>query len=170
VTLHPGLYIGGIKISGQAQVTLAPGIYYLQGGGFSVSGQATVTGTDVMLYNAPAKTSDTISFTGQGNINLTGLAGGIYQGIAIFQDRTTTAAINLTGQGNLNITGSIYAAGATVNVTGNGSLNMSGDSQKRIADHLIVADLDVTGNGGVSVDVTNNAVPANVVDYYFANY
>ena len=52
VTLQPGLYVGGIKISGHAEVTLAPGIYYLQGGGFSVSSGATVSGTEVMLYNA----------------------------------------------------------------------------------------------------------------------
>jgi hypothetical protein len=170
VTLQPGLYVGGIKISGQAQVTLAPGIYYLQGGGFSVSGQAAVTGSDVMLYNAPAKWSDSISFTGQGSVNLTGLSGSIYQGIAIFQDRTSTTALNLTGQGNLNIVGSIYAAAATMDVTGNGNLNMTGNSQKRLADHLILADLDVTGNGGVFVDTTADAIPSNVVDYYFASY
>ena len=57
VTLLPGLYIGGIKISGNANVILEPGLYYLQGGGFNVSGQATVTdnGQGVMLYNAPRK-------------------------------------------------------------------------------------------------------------------
>ena len=43
VTLKPGIYIGGIAISGKAKVTLGSGIYYLQGGGFSVSGNASVT-------------------------------------------------------------------------------------------------------------------------------
>ena len=170
VTLQPGLYIGGIKISGNVQVILAAGIYYFQGGGFSVSGQATVTGANVMLYNAPAKPSDSISFTGQGAISLSGMERGIYQGIAIFQDRLSTASINLSGKGNVNITGSLYAAAATLNLTGNGSLMMSGDVQKHLANHLIVADLNVTGNGGVSVDVTNNVISLVDIDDYFTNF
>jgi len=51
-TLQPGLYVGGIDISGKASVSLAAGIYYLQGGGFTVSGQASVTGANVLLFNA----------------------------------------------------------------------------------------------------------------------
>src|SRR4029077_2272667 len=85
VLLQPGLYIGGIKISGQAQVTLASGIYYFQGGGFMVSGQATVTdnGQGVLLYNAPAKSTDGISFTGQGDVNLTGLTAAQLAGLGL---------------------------------------------------------------------------------------
>ena len=51
--LQPGLYIGGINISGKANVTLAPGIYYLYGGGLNVTGQASLTGSGVLLYNDP---------------------------------------------------------------------------------------------------------------------
>jgi hypothetical protein len=40
------------------------GIYYMQGGGFSVSGQGSVTGIGVLIVNAPAASTDTISFTG----------------------------------------------------------------------------------------------------------
>lgn len=171
VTLLPGLYIGGIKISGNANVILAPGLYYLQGGGFTVSGQATVTdnGLGVMLYNAPAKASDGITFRGQGNVSLTGMTAtqlvalgliasqyAAYQGLAIFQDPTSTAAITLSGQENVTITGIVYAAAATVNVSGNGSLNLRGDATKEFGSHLIVDDLTVTGNGGVSVDTSDN--------------
>jgi hypothetical protein len=171
VTLQPGLYVGGIKISGQAQVTLAPGLYYLKGGGFSVSGQATVNdnGQGVMLYNAPASSNDGISFSGQGAVNLSGmtaaqLAGlGLsapqyagYAGLAIYQDRTSTAVLSLSGQGNVNITGTIYAASATVKVTGNGSLDLTGSAAKKLGSHLIASDLMVTGNGGVNVDASDN--------------
>jgi hypothetical protein len=171
VTLQPGLYIGGIQISGQANVVLAPGIYYLQGGGFSVSGQATVTdnGMGVLLYNAPAKSSDGINFTGQGDVSLTGLTAAQLaglglsapqyaglQGLAIFQDRNSTATLSLSGQGNVNITGTIYAAAATIKVTGNGSLNLKGSALKNLGSHLIAADLTVTGNGGVNLDASDN--------------
>ena len=63
---------------------------------------------------------------------------------------------------------STYAAGATLNITGNGSLNMSGNSQQHLAD-LIVADLQVTSNGG-AFDVSGNALTPNGVDYHFVNY
>src|SRR5205085_9472529 len=53
LTLSPGTYVGGIKITGQGAVTLLPGIYYLQGGGFSVTGQGSASGDGVMIYNAP---------------------------------------------------------------------------------------------------------------------
>jgi hypothetical protein len=33
------LYVGGITITGQADVTLLPGIYYMQCGGFNFGGQ-----------------------------------------------------------------------------------------------------------------------------------
>ncbi|HEY2414903.1 MAG TPA: autotransporter-associated beta strand repeat-containing protein [Pirellulaceae bacterium] len=179
ITLQPGLYIGGIQISGQANVTLAPGIYYLQGGGFSVSGQATVNGTDVMLYDAAATASDVISFSGQGDVNLSGLEGGVYQGLAIFQSRSSTAAISLSGQGNVNIMGSVYAASATLLLSGSGNLNLTGGLQSRYAnssqtaqlsDHLILSDLQVSGSGVVSVDVSHNTLTADLIDHIFSNY
>jgi hypothetical protein len=170
-TLEPGLYIGGINISGHAHVVLAPGLYYLLGGGFNVSGHATVTDNNqgVLLYNAPSRSSDGISVSGQGNLSLTGLSAaqlanlGLtgpqfagYQGLAIFQDPGASAALTLSGQGTINITGTVYAAAATVQVTGSASLNLVGSAAKKFGSHLIVADLAVSGNGAVSVDASNN--------------
>jgi hypothetical protein len=49
----PGTYYGGIKISGSANVTMLPGVYYIAGGGFLVSGAGSVDGTaGVMIYNS----------------------------------------------------------------------------------------------------------------------
>jgi phosphodiesterase/alkaline phosphatase D-like protein len=171
VTLLPGLYIGGIQISGHANVILAPGLYYLQGGGFTVSGHATVTdnGQGVMIYNAPSNNGDSINIGGQGNVSLSGmtasqLAGlGLtgsqyagYQGLAIFQDRNSQAALTVSGDGSLNITGTVYAAGAAVNLSGNSSLNLKGDATRKFGSHLLVADLTAGGNAGVSVDASDN--------------
>jgi hypothetical protein len=143
-----------------------PGLYYLQGGGFTVSGQATVTdnGLGVLLYNAPGTGGAGITFGGKGDVSLSGLTAaqvadlGLdagYRGLAIFQDRGANAALSLTGQGNVTITGTVYAATATVKVTG-GSLSLVGSAAKKFGSHLIVADLAVGGNGGVSVDASNN--------------
>ena len=98
VTLQPGVYIGGISITGTAVVTLNPGIYYLQGGGFYISTpsdneQDVLIGNGVMLYNAPqSSTEDLIDFSNLnlGEIDLTAPTSGLYQGMLIFQDRSST--------------------------------------------------------------------------------
>ena len=48
-------------------------------------------------------------------------------------------------------------------ITGDGGLNLTGNAQQGVADQLIVSALSVTGNGGVTVDVTD-------LDLVFANY
>jgi hypothetical protein len=53
VTICPGTYYGGLKISGTASVTMMPGVYYMAGGGFSVSNSAALDGSaGVMIYNS----------------------------------------------------------------------------------------------------------------------
>jgi hypothetical protein len=173
MTLQPGLYIGGINISGNAHVVLAPGIYYLQGGGFSVSGGATVTdnGQGVLLYNAPGTTGAGITFSGNTQVTLTGLSAAELvslgltapqfaglQGLAIFQDRNSTAAISLSNSSQVTITGSMYAADATVAISGTASLNLVGNAAKKFSAHLIVGDLTVSNSGVVDVDTSNNSL------------
>src|SRR5206468_2452122 len=74
VSLQPGVYKGGINVSGTGSLTLAPGIYYMDGGGFSFAGQGSLFGEGVMIYNNPGNgNADGISVTGQGSIQLTGM-------------------------------------------------------------------------------------------------
>src|SRR5262249_36876760 len=47
--LYPGTYENGIHVSGQATVTLHPGIYYVKGS-FDVSGLARVRGDGVTIF------------------------------------------------------------------------------------------------------------------------
>src|SRR5262249_62189862 len=75
VTLSPGTYLGGIAVDGTASVTLTSGIYYMNGGGFSVSGQGSVTGSGVLIVNAPTGPSDQITFASQASVNLTAISG-----------------------------------------------------------------------------------------------
>jgi phosphodiesterase/alkaline phosphatase D-like protein len=167
-TLMPGLSIGGIKISGHAQVTLAPGLYYLENGGFSVSGQATVTdeGQGVLIYAAPGKGDHGFSFGTRGDVSLTGLSAAqlasfglespAYGGLALVQDWESTAPFRVSGAGSVQITGTVYAPAAPVQVPGSGSLTLRGDAAKKFGSQLVVADLTVGGNGSVSVDASEN--------------
>lgn len=146
-TLSPGVYTGGISVSGTGSLTLLPGIYYMDGGGFSFSGQGNLLGNGVMIYNAPKSgNADGIGVTGQGSMVLSGPTSGVYAGVTFFQDRTSTVTGNVQGAGgNTSITGTFYFAGALLNVSGNGGV-------ANIGSQYISYDLTLGGNGGININ------------------
>lgn len=152
VTLQPGVYQGGINITGKGNVTLAPGTYYMQGGGFSWSGQGDLTGTGVTIYNDPRTNSDQINLSGQGTVNLSAPTAGPYQGMLLFQNRSSTVPMGVTGNGGMSLSGTLYAAGATLTVTGNGTTDVIG--AQYISYNLVLG-----GNGSFSVSWKPNTTP-----------
>lgn len=156
VTLRPGLYIGGISISGKGSVFLEPGIYYMQGG-FSYSGQGSLTGHGVMIYNDPQSISDSIDLSGLGAVTLTPPLEGPYRGITLFQSRTSTyqPTVSVTGSGNspMYMTGSFYVPEGELKVTGNGTQDTLGSQY--ISDTLVIS-----GNGSFNVHWDPKLVPA----------
>jgi Flp pilus assembly protein TadG len=146
-TLQPGVYRGGISVSGTGSLVLAPGIYYMDGGGFSFSGQGSLYGAGVMIYNAPGNgNADGISVTGQGSMVLSAPTSGPYQGITFFQDRTSGVTGNVEGTGGeTSITGTFYFAGALLKVSGNGGV-------ANIGSQYISRYLTLGGNGGININ------------------
>jgi hypothetical protein len=146
-TLSPGVYTGGISVSGTGSLTLLPGVYYMDGGGFTFSGQGNLLGNGVMIYNAPGNgNSAGIGVTGQGSMVLSGPTSGPYAGITFFQDRTSNVTGNVQGAGgNTSITGTFYFAGALLNVSGNGGVS-------NIGSQYISYDLTLGGNGGININ------------------
>jgi hypothetical protein len=152
-TLQPGVYTGGIQISGNASVTLSPGIYYMDTGGFSLGAGGNLSGNGVMIYNAPSpkSNSDVISINGNpgATVSLSPPTSGPYQGISLFQDRTSAESLSLAGNGNFTITGTFYAAAAQLSVAGNGS-------QSTIGSQYISDTLTVSGNGAININWTQD--------------
>src|SRR5262249_15046452 len=146
-TLSPGVYSGGISVSGTGSLTLQPGIYYMDGGGFSFSGQGSLLGNGVMIYNAPGNgNSGGISVSGHGSMGPSGPTSGPYQGVTFFQDRTSKVTGNVQGAGGTtSITGTFYFAGAQLNVSGNGGVS-------NIGSQYISYDLTLGGNGGININ------------------
>lgn len=143
LTINPGTYVGGISVSGNGRLTMNPGIYYLQGGGFKLSGNAIVTANGVMIYNAPATSSDVISLSGNANLTLSPMSSGIYAGISIFQRRTSNLEISISGNGIINLDGVFYAPAATLTLAGNANINLQCLPNPR----FILDKLNFTGNG-----------------------
>jgi hypothetical protein len=156
LTLQPGVYIGGISMTGKGSITLNPGIYYMQGGGFSVSGQGSLTGSGVLIYNDPQSNSDVVNLAGQGAITLSPPMSGPYQGMLLFQSRTATIQpdVSVSGSGTapMRISGTFYAPRALLKVTGNGT-------QDTIGSQYISDTLALGGNGTFKVDWSPTLVP-----------
>src|SRR5207245_5486920 len=145
VTISPGAYSGGIKVSGQASLIMNPGIYYMVGGGFSFTGQGSLTANGVMIVNLPSSNSDIININGTGAINMSPMTTGIYRGILLWQQRSSYNTINVTGNGTSQISGTFYAAHGTLNVGGNGAQDVLGSQ-------YISYDMKVNGNGNFAVN------------------
>jgi Flp pilus assembly protein TadG len=145
-TLSPGVYNGGITISGKASVTMLPGIYYIAGGGFKFSGQGSLTANGVMIYNDPKQPSDDISITGSGggSVTMTPPASGLYKGMTLFQNRSATNTMTVSGNGGFYVTGTFYAANALINVNGGGA--------GKIGSQFISRFLELGGNGALNID------------------
>lgn len=148
--LEPGRYQGGIEFSGTGHMTLNPGVYIVEGGGFKVTGRGTLVAEGVMVYstgtNDTTVAADEVFVSGDAHVTWTAPAGGPYAGIAIFQNRDVSArGVRLAGTGQTTIAGTVYAKSAEVQLSGTsetdvlaaglvaGSLGVAGDSAFTVA-------------------------------------
>jgi hypothetical protein len=127
-TINPGVYRGGITISGAATILYVnPGTYVLNGGGLAVSGQANIIGTGVMFYNTGNATHPyaPLSLTGGSITALIAPVSGPYEGILFFQDRSISSTVdNIIAGGSLSIyTGALYFPKTPLRYAGNSLQN-----------------------------------------------
>jgi hypothetical protein len=157
-TISPGVYNGGIAITGQANVTMEPGVYYMKGGGFSMTGQGNLIANGVIIYNDPKQPSDVISISGSngGSVTMTPPTSGAYKGLTLFQNRTATQTLTVSGNGAFHMSGTFYAAGALLTVTGNGAGQIGSQYVSRL--------LDINGGGGLGIDYDpDQVVPRRIL-------
>lgn len=141
-TLNPGVYTGGLAISGSASVYLNPGIYYINGGGINMSGTTSIVGSGVMIYNTGG---GSINLSGTGSIQLNPMTTGTYAGISIFQDRANTASATLSGGSNISNTGTFYFPAATLTLSGTSGTAAMGAQ-------VIASKLTISGGAGIAVN------------------
>jgi Putative Flp pilus-assembly TadE/G-like len=146
LVLFPGVYVGGINVSGTGSLFLTPGIYYMKDGGFSFTGQGSLIGLGVLIYSSPGQgNADGINIAGQGAITLTGMTSGIYQGMTFWQERSSTVTGNISGSSlTTSITGTFYFPGAHLNVSGNGGV-------VNVGSQYVSKTLSISGNGTIDL-------------------
>ncbi len=124
-TLSPGVYCGGIHISG-GTVNFSAGQYIMNGGGLTIDSASTsVTGTGVTFYNTATSgySYGTLTISGQPQVNFSAPMSGAMQGIFWFSDRndTNTSQNQFNGATNASIQGTIYIPTAPLLYTGESS-------------------------------------------------
>ena len=143
-------FCGGLTIQGSAIVTMAAGIYIVNGGGFTVSNGGKLTASNVMIFltGQHGQTNGPMTFSGSANATMSAPSGGTYQGILFYQDRsaTYTGQNTISGGAILNATGTFYFPGTQMVVSG------SGLSAGVVA--FVVKDLNVSGGATLQQDRT----------------
>jgi Flp pilus assembly protein TadG len=138
-TLNPGVYNGGISTN--SDVTLNPGIYYLNGGGLTIGGGATVDGSSgVLIYITGISGSQkAIDQDGNASLILNPIGTGTYRGISIFVDPSlSNPPVKIGGTATTNIYGTVYAPTA--------ALSLSGTPNGGFGSQVIVSTLQFNGN------------------------
>ena len=84
-TLNPGVYCGGLTISGNATASLEPGVYVIKDGPLNVIDSANLVGTGVTFYLTGS--NSVFDFGADTTINLSAAETGNTAGILLFEDR-----------------------------------------------------------------------------------
>ena len=154
VTLEPGVYCGGISVSG-GFLTFEPGQYVFDGSSLSVSG-GEVSGAGVSFYiTADSGQGDNISISSDSVVNLSAPTDGDMQGVLFYQDRGSPTNIThtISGQADTSLQGILYFP--------NQALNFSGGSTTDPVPSIIVADeVKFTGHTNISDPNAVTVVPS----------
>jgi hypothetical protein len=161
-TISPGAYCGGLTIT--STVTMAPGVYFIEGGPLQIKGNAKVTsapgGVTFVLTNSTSAPSTyaTVTIDGNAIVNLTAptdkIGSNDTRGIIFFGDPAQPAGVteNFQGNGALTLDGAIYFPNQTISLAGNGSL--SAPTCLQVIGKIIKS----TGNGALSSNCIGTGV------------
>jgi Putative Flp pilus-assembly TadE/G-like len=180
--LYPGLYPGGIEVSGGTTAYLMPGIYWIGGGGIRVATGGSIVsiateadadpnvalatwGGGVMIYNSklPSSAGGPIEQNGSSAymklrpLNVpTSDPNHIYNSIVIFQDRTLTTSVTLNGSSSVTeVMGIIYVPSGEIKLNGNGGT--------LIVDQVIANTYLIDGSAGTIKVMRGEGVDAVIV-------
>lgn len=143
VTIMPGFYPNGIKVSGQAIVTLSPGEYIIGGMGLKVtSGELLGDGVCLVIAEGECK------IAGSSSLMLSPMDSGEMEGIVLAQPASNTEEMHLAGGSEFSISGTIYAPGAMLLMVGNSEVEGEGPQMG----DLVIADMvDLRGTALIRI-------------------
>ncbi len=158
-TINPGVYCGGITVSGGAVLTLngsSTSPYILLGGGFKTTGTPVITGTGVIIYNTFNATYSygPIDFGGTTTIQLSAPTTGAWEGVLFFADRSAPSSV---GNRIVGSPGVSFVNGALYFPTE--PLDFRGDSTGLLSQYtgIVARTLNIIGNSSVQSNYSSLA-------------
>jgi Flp pilus assembly protein TadG len=154
-TLQPGVYCGGLGISG-GNVILAPGLYIIKDGQLSASGNGTITGLGVSFYLTGSGAG--VSASGGSSWHIVAMLSGTLKGFVFFLDPYAAAATKstLTGTSEMYFEGVVYLPNQQLTVSGGSTAYTPSPFTAFIADTF-----SLSGTATVTIlsDATKTSVP-----------
>lgn len=116
-----------------SDVTFEDGVHFFKAANVSTQSNAVLTGKSTMLFFD--KDSVLTKSAGTGSFNITAMASGTYEGIAIFTSRLTPTSVvyTLTGDKNYFVNGTVYMPTVRLEMYGTAELNVTAKSGYVIA-------------------------------------
>lgn len=163
-TLSPGVYCGGIQITGTNTVEFEPGVYILDRGDFNVSGNGALIGegvTFILTGNGPHYAS--MDITGGREINFSAPESGEdWAGIVFFQDPNAPAngTNKLTGSNEIVMNGVAYFPAQNLQFGGGASFFGTDDVCTRLIGKTVtLSGNPLLGNNCERYDVEDPVIP-----------
>ncbi len=146
-TLTPGVYCGGLDITG-GDITFEPGVYVIDGGDFSATSFGSLYGEGVtfILTNSGNGIYGNINIVGNSRIDFTAPSEGEpWEGIVFYQDAPPANGKQnkLTGSSEMNITGVVYTPNRDLDFGGN---NSTMSNEKESCTKVIAKTITLHGN------------------------
>ena len=159
MTLQPGTYCGGINISPQSRITLAPGIYILKDGPLRIGAGSTMIGTEVMI--ALTGENSILDISANSSVKLTSPKDGIYANMQFMSDRIAAGKFKgeewtTISSSEVDFDGVMYLPEQDIWFKGGSQIKANSPGHAFIADQLWVqdtSDIVVTSANSRNIDV-----------------
>lgn len=121
--IGPGVYCGGIRVTGNATLTLAPGQYHIVDGALKIASGASVVGDEVVFILSGTAT---VEISGSGAALTTPPVSGALAGYSIVQDRAAPLGTisKVTGEGRFEFPGIVYLPRTDLDIAGRATGNI----------------------------------------------
>ena len=150
-TLDPGIYKQGMKLVAGANITLNPGVYYLEDD-LNIQGGATLTGTGVTLVFTSGNGTKyaAANISSSATVNLTAPTTGATAGIVIFGDRgaPSDTSFKFNGGSTQYLGGAIYVPSASIDYAG-------GAGTSTTCTQIIGNTVSFSGNSNVAINCSS---------------
>ncbi|MBI2235298.1 MAG: hypothetical protein HYU57_10025 [Micavibrio aeruginosavorus] len=159
-TIQPGVYEGGLTISGNNTVTFEPGVYIIKDGDFKVTGGGALIGDGVtfILTGSSGASVGNLNISGGREVNFSApdagytFGGENLGGILIYQDRAATGSgsNSFLGTAAINLDGVIYTPSRHLDFGG------TNDTSSEVCTKLIAETIKFHGTPGIGNDCSGN--------------